>query len=331
MIDWDVFEKSRCLSHCANLFLAGFQKCATTTVALTLKRHPDIFLPNLKEPHFFDEAPGTAPDFNMLKLPLSDTLESLAPRSVSRYRHIHDYYSLYKKVSPARFRLDASPSYVVNPNAVEMISRAIPNPKFILMLRDPYERAWSAYTYFRSIGREPMQRFSDAVSHENAGCRDDWIFDFRYVYVSRYAFHIQRLYRFVPTSHVLLLRTDLLKKDPRQFLDRITRFLDISPFEHSVIGASNRTIEHHNPLIRGIIRLTFNANTRRWLLPRNTPTRVLAALSRVRRLVTEPLDRFGSPPEGLGEADRRSLAPALEADLDALETLTGEDFSTWRA
>jgi hypothetical protein len=36
-----------------NFFIVGAMKAATTTVYDLLRQHPDIFLPSLKEPHFF--------------------------------------------------------------------------------------------------------------------------------------------------------------------------------------------------------------------------------------------------------------------------------------
>jgi hypothetical protein len=37
-----------------NFICPGAQKAGTTTLHNILKQHPDIFLPNLKEAHFFD-------------------------------------------------------------------------------------------------------------------------------------------------------------------------------------------------------------------------------------------------------------------------------------
>ena len=36
-----------------NLFIVGAPKCGTTFLYTYLKKHPDIYFPNFKEPHFF--------------------------------------------------------------------------------------------------------------------------------------------------------------------------------------------------------------------------------------------------------------------------------------
>jgi len=35
------------------LFIPGLPRCATTSFVQVLGQHPDIFLPKMKEPHFF--------------------------------------------------------------------------------------------------------------------------------------------------------------------------------------------------------------------------------------------------------------------------------------
>ena len=36
-----------------NLFIVGAPKCGTTFLYQYLKKHPDVYFPNFKEPHFF--------------------------------------------------------------------------------------------------------------------------------------------------------------------------------------------------------------------------------------------------------------------------------------
>ncbi len=36
-----------------NLYIVGAPKCGTTSVAEYLRKHPQVFIPEMKEPHFF--------------------------------------------------------------------------------------------------------------------------------------------------------------------------------------------------------------------------------------------------------------------------------------
>ena len=38
-----------------NFFFVGAPKCGTTSIAYYLSQHPNIFISNPKEPHFFEE------------------------------------------------------------------------------------------------------------------------------------------------------------------------------------------------------------------------------------------------------------------------------------
>ncbi|MCS4142412.1 hypothetical protein [Salinibacter ruber] len=101
-------------------FLVGGARCATTTTAYTLAEHPDIYLPDVKEPTFF----GNTYDYGCPSF--------------------KEYKNLYNKTD-SNVLLDCSTAYLHIDNVPREISKKITNPYIIIHLRDPIERAKSQY------------------------------------------------------------------------------------------------------------------------------------------------------------------------------------------
>jgi hypothetical protein len=148
----------------------GAARAGTTWLHANIKRHPQIWLPPLKELHYFDlQRPGAAEHY-----PIRETdvhflgrTWKLGPRSIRRlfyYRHLSTLcrkrtrlgwslrYALgfrsdrwYTRL----FRTDCvsgeiTPGYMLLPRpVVEDVRRLNPDMKIILLLRNPVSRAWS--------------------------------------------------------------------------------------------------------------------------------------------------------------------------------------------
>lgn len=112
-----------------NFFIVGAQNSATTALYLYLREHPGVFMPAMKEPHYFS---------------------NLIPVRRMRYpvSHVSDRRSYLRLFSPAGERIavgEASSSYLWELNSATRIQEMIPHAKIIIMLRDPVARAYSHY------------------------------------------------------------------------------------------------------------------------------------------------------------------------------------------
>jgi hypothetical protein len=102
--------------------------------------------------------------------------------------------------------------------------------KFIVVLSDPAERAWSHWKmeYARGVEarpfawciREGRQRLFDA---------EPWGFHRETSYVERgfYGEQMARLYGLLPHDHVLALRSDDLRREPGETISRVRTFLGL--------------------------------------------------------------------------------------------------------
>src|SRR5271170_3647810 len=105
-------------------FIIGAPKCGTTSLALYLARHRQIFIPTIKEPHYF----------------LTDLRR---PGRVSNQR---SYETLFKRAG-AHHRIsgEASVFYLLSRAAVPNILCFNPHAKFIVMVRSPLEMVVSLH------------------------------------------------------------------------------------------------------------------------------------------------------------------------------------------
>src|SRR5215469_4673603 len=133
-----------------SFFIIGAANSGTTSLYGWLKQHPEIFMPALKEPHYFSQ---------------------IRPSYEQRYlrTYVTDsraYLKLFCRGACSRAIGEASPSYLFDREAPLRIRSVVPHAKIIVLLRDPLERAQSHYLM---DVREGVQErtFDEAV-------KDDW-------------------------------------------------------------------------------------------------------------------------------------------------------------
>ena len=113
-----------------DLLVIGVPKAGTSSLFTYLAQHPDICASTKKETGFFT---GLSPD--------------------GRSGPVADYERFFDHRGTERFALEATPSYCYQgPRVRGAIRETLGAPRLVLVLREPIERLWSAYTFQRSLG-----------------------------------------------------------------------------------------------------------------------------------------------------------------------------------
>ncbi len=131
--------------HLPDFYVIGAQKAATTSLFAWLSRQHYCNLPRTKEPHFF-----------------SDT-ENFS-------RGLEWYLSLFDSKRAGSIRGDIDPDYLCSPESAERISliHGEKTPRFVVLLRDPYNRARSHWQMASRKGldsREMHQAIAESFSN----------------------------------------------------------------------------------------------------------------------------------------------------------------------
>ena len=71
-----------------------------------------------------------------------------------------EYRALFEGARGEKAVGEASPLYIYAPGTAERIKRYVPEAKIVALLRNPVDRAYSAFLYAVRIGVEPLTDFS---------------------------------------------------------------------------------------------------------------------------------------------------------------------------
>lgn len=192
-----------------SVFVLGVQKCGTTTVADLLARQPEVFVPSIKETYFFCD-------------------ESHYARGEDWYQS--EFYSPRATKSASLF-CDATPFYMASLEALDRIaSFADASARYIVCLREPVSRAYSAYWHQCRLGNEPLN-FEAALAAEScriAAARADrgrW-WRHAYVEVGHYGAHLEQAFDRLGQSNFLILTEDNLS-NMEELQATLRSFLDL--------------------------------------------------------------------------------------------------------
>ena len=197
-----------------NFIIAGFPKCGTTSLFHYLKQHPDIFMPNQKELHFFTQAQI----FKLNKGPKDKVVKQ------SHIKSEKEYLELFKSVKDEIAVGDASPSYINYPENFGMIKQYLNDPKVIVIVRDPIDRAYSNYLHLKRELRETMDFFSALKNEDNR--REESYSDFWY-YRFNSTYYKKILMAKKTFSNVLVLTAEEFKRNPEITLKKVYSFLGV--------------------------------------------------------------------------------------------------------
>lgn len=270
--------------------IAGVEKSGSTSLYHYLRQHPDIFMPEKKEPNFFIAG---------------GPVETLS-----------EYEALFAGVSEP-VRGEASVGYMNDPTSPERIAALLPEVQILIVLRDPAERAYSHYNMLVEHGVRSPDVYSEVL--ERAAERGDYAFTG--VPVSHYAAGLHAFQTvFGENVHIHLFED--YKTDPVGMVRKMYAQVGADPsFVPDVERKYNRTHRPKSGLLQRLIRRSHPLKTAaKSVLPTGLRSRMRGALTSANRTEVPPLD----------VATRSMLVTLLCADIEATEALIGRDLSHWK-
>lgn len=286
--------------------IAGAARSGTTSLHRYLALHPKIFLPTAKELAFFAAPAGDSQQRDLIRsfysssradqcIGLSDANLLLVPEAGSRLRD-HNR---------------------------EM--------KVVVSLRDPTDRAYSAYWFGRLRGWETLESFEAALERERLGrleARYERV-NFAYIEHGYYARHLAPIIAALGRRQVKVVLTEDLARRPRETLLEVFDFLGASrpPAHLDFSQRHNRAqrtrfarlgaaLEAGLQPLRRALRRTIPIRGRHWL--RHHVVRRARQLNRVDAEI---------PP--IGEAVRAALKSHYRVHNQRLSALIGRDLAHW--
>ena len=281
------------------VFLIGAAKAGTTSLARWLSDQPGLYLPALKEPHYFTPPPRHVP------------MSRPAPPFV---RTLREYRALYRNCPAGDRAIDASTSYLWSSEAAQNIRASVGEDVWIIaVLREPVERAWSNYLNDKREGIEDRS-FADAIDDEMQRPVRHWGLDSTYLAASRYAESIRRYIDAFGRERVLVVYFEDLVSDARRLLPVIANFIGIDVCSEDVPA-----LAHENAYSMPCNDLALRLLAAGWLRRMArvlTPASLRHAFRRL--LITELTSR-----PILDPALEQQMTQHFQDDVQALSALIG--------
>ena len=219
-------------------FIIGAQKCGTSALYNYLCEHPDVLPGRTKEIHFFNR------DKRYFGLGIN---------------YYHSQFPLPSQLGEYGVTFDATPVYIYCPECPKRIYNYSPRAKMILLLRDPVERAFSAWNMFRKVhekrrspflsewssinapqkegfrrlfNRKKYPSFEDAINEEiNNILGEDTLPEPSFVRRGLYASQLERYYRYFHREQIMIIDSRQLRKETNRTLERISTFIELRPYD----------------------------------------------------------------------------------------------------
>lgn len=219
--------------------IIGAAKCGTTSLYHQLSQHPQVYLPNIKEPTFFSKnGVGT---WN---------------------RGLNWYSSLFAEMNDQQIGGEASTSYSKAPwygDSAENIKRIIPKVKLLYMVRDPVKQIISHYDHML---------FSELVS----GSLSDNLKKSDYlIKVANYAFQMDKFTKIFPKNQIHVITLEQYTNQNFLIFSQVCNFLGIEPIKTNAVRQNSRNqrmILKHKLLKHLSNASNMSPNDRQTLLPK---------------------------------------------------------------
>jgi Sulfotransferase family len=200
-------------------FIVGHAKSGTTALYEMLRRHPEIYMPESKEPWFFasDMRPRFPP-----------------PRAGVPPQTLDEYLSLFSGARPEQRVGEASSSYLWSGTAASRIAEVQPAARVIAILREPASFLRSLHLQLlqshvevkkdlkEAIGLEALRREGRCIPRRSH--RPQLL---QYSQHVRYVEQLRRYHDRFPADQILVLIYDDFRQDNMTTVRRVLDFLEV--------------------------------------------------------------------------------------------------------
>ncbi|MFK7946503.1 MAG: sulfotransferase domain-containing protein [Saprospiraceae bacterium] len=277
-----------------NFIIGGAPKCGTTSLAITLSHHKDIFIPSIKEVGFFNN------DENWKK-------------------GLDWYKSFFEENSPLIG--DATPHYISSAQGIERIKSTIPDIKIIYIIRNPIKRAHSHF-WFRKRGGIEHRTFIEALKDELETPDNPKNYLIR---EGCYSLQIKKLLKHFQGDQLLFFVLEDFKENSKSELEKVYNFLNVE-VEETEMSLKNQAVVPKSKIYQNILLDFTKGNS----LVKKMLKNILGRS--VRKLLFRKAKQFNNRVKekpNITEEEFDLLKSIYSEEVNALKVYFNRDFSDW--
>ena len=206
-----------------DFLIIGAQKSGTSTLSYNLNLHPEIIRSRKKELHYFD-------------------------RMIDQGHSLEWYKQHFKSEEGKKVLFfEATPSYLPQLDIPSKVAKVMPDIKLIVILRNPVNRALSAYNMnlknksqvktlsFREVIKTNIRRYHKALSIESIYSTKPRLFR-NLVGRGLYAEQLKNWHKFFNKEQFLIIGFNDLVDKPEEVFNQIYNFLGVSELDFDALG-----------------------------------------------------------------------------------------------
>ncbi|MEM9679039.1 MAG: sulfotransferase [Bacteroidota bacterium] len=298
-----------------NFLIIGAGKSGTTSLDYYLKQHPQVYLPEVKEPNFLAYETHTIDDFSDIETK-NHYLESVTD--------FDEYKTLFDKATEGQRVGEVSNTTLYMPNAIASIKKYLKDPKLIAILRNPAERLISRFMHLERVNKIPNTYLEEVFDQDSI-----WWQRADLIKEGFYYQHLSKFYSSFNKDDIKVILYSELKNDISSVLGGICTFLQIDDtFEFDASVIYNKSGKVKNKTVQQLIG--DNSKLINWL--KKIAPSIHKKLKNTKLLHTT-IQRLRNKNLGKSQIDigfkEKIINNIYLDDIKALEGLLNKDLSAW--
>ena len=214
-----------------NVFILGAPKSGTTSMSHYLSQHPNYLDALEKELMYLQDLPNFKSNFEFFSV--INTLWGNYDKGINAYRKLFPLQSemdaVARQTGRPAYTGDHTPFYMYCPVAAKRAHDLNPDAKFIILLRNPVNRAYSDYAMQVKRQTGETRTFEEAVEEElNGTCVE---YRKNYVNQSVYEPGIRAWLSLFPREQFLIIKSEDFFMNAAPFMKQTFDFLDINQID----------------------------------------------------------------------------------------------------
>lgn len=297
-------DSSHGLKTRPTFLIVGAEKAGTTWLYDRLRRHPDVFMPLVKELHYFNRRNSNH-----------------QPTDVTFGEENWEWYlSHFSERSDASAVGEATPMYLCDPSAPERIHRVLPNVRLIACLRHPTDRAYSHYWMAKGKQHTDLG-FDDVVRRREE----------RFIKRGHYGEQLERYLSRFDRDQLLILIHEELFSQPSMFLNRVCSHLGVGDDTFYRGQSWIREKEHASSTERSVIFHKLIGKVATWMRTHEGTRQLLDGLKRIGVAgLIKQVNKQERPYPEMSEEIRAELDEYYADTVRRVEDILGRRVDVWR-
>ncbi len=214
-----------------NVFILGAPKSGTTSMSHYLSQHPSYVDALEKELMFLQDLPNFKSNFEFFSI--VNWLWGHYRQGINAYKKLFPLQSeldvIVEKTGCPAYTGDHTPFYMYCPVAAQRVHSFNPDAKFIILLRNPVNRAYSDYAMQIKRKTGETRTFEQAVQEE----LDGTCVEYRKNYVNQSVYEpgIRAWLSIFPREQFLIIKSEDFFLNPAPFMKEVFQFLNIEQID----------------------------------------------------------------------------------------------------